>query len=188
MPNTLQDKPIPWKKHGYKTAYKDRVHIVRHDVELPNGDRMFYDVEHSDGFAVCVLIKTPDNQIILSHQYRFPLDRWIYDLPGGGAAPGENIEAAVRRECQEEVGIVPEKLVKLAKFYPNPGRGDWPIHVFYCDEFTKGKVSPEDSAEHVERLLIPVAKFQKLIEKQEIIDSSLLVAWYAAKDKGLIRV
>lgn len=188
MPKVSQDKPIPWKNHGHKTAYKDRVHIVRHDVELPNGKRMFYDVEHSDGFAVCVLVKTPHNQIVLSHQYRFPLNRWIFDLPGGGAVPDEDVEAAARRECQEEVGIIPKKLVKLAKFYPNPGRGDWPIHAFYCDEYEDGELDLTDPAEHVEKLLMPVAEFQELIDKQEIIDSALLVAWYAAKDRGLIKI
>jgi len=188
MPHSRQDKPIPWIHHGSKTAYKDRIHIVRHDVELPSGDRMFYDVEHGDGFAVCVLVKTPENEIVLSHQYRFPLNRWIYDLPGGGAAPDETAEAAAIRECQEEVGIIPKKLTKLVMFYPAPGRGDWPIHVFYCDDFEEGEMTLDDPAEHVQKLLMPVAQFQKLIEKREIIDSSLLIAWYAARDQGFIKV
>lgn len=187
MSKTSQEKPIPWKNHGSKTAYKDRVHIMRHDVELPNGDRMFYDVDHSDGFAVCVLIKTPDNEIVLSHQYRLPLNRWIYDLPSGGSELGEDAEAAVRRECQEEVGIVPKKLVKLTKFYPAPGRGNWPIHVFYCEDFEEGERDFSNPAEHVEKLLMPVDELQELIDKQEIVDSSLLIAWYTARDRGFIK-
>jgi len=182
-----QDKPIPWKKHGKQTAYRDRVHIMRHDVELPNGERMFYDVEHSDGFAVCTLIKTPDNQIVLSHQYRFPIDRWIYDLPGGGAAADEKPEAAAARECQEEVGIVPKKLIKLTTFFTNPGRSNWPVHVFYCEDFESSKIELNDPAEHVEKLLMPIVDLKKLIDNQEIVDPSLLIAWHTACDRGFIK-
>lgn len=182
-----QEKPIPWKKLGSKTAYRDRVHIVRHDVELPNGTRIAYDVEHSDGFAVCTLIKTADDQIILSHQYRFPIDRWIYDLPGGGAEGSEDPEAAAIRECQEEVGITPKKMTKLVTFYPAPGRSNWPIHVFFCDDYEDSAINSDDPAEHVERIVMPIAEFKKLIDKQEIVDSSLLIAWYAATNQGLVK-
>jgi ADP-ribose pyrophosphatase len=184
----MQDKPIPWKKLGQRTAYRDRVHIMRHEVELPNGEQMFYDVEHSDGFAMATLMKTEDNMIVLSHQYRFPLDRWIYDLPGGGAPAGEDLEAAAIRECREEVGLAPKNMTKLVTFFTAPGRSNWPVHLYYSEDFESSKIDLNDPAEHVEKILMPAAELKKLINTQEIVDSSLLIAWHTACSRGLIKV
>lgn len=104
-------------------------------------------MEHGAGCAAAVLIKTPEDQIILTHQFRFPLDKWIYDLPGGGVGVHEDIEAAAIRECREEVGIAPKKLIKLSMFYPNPGRADWPAHLFYCEDFESSKLEIDDPSD-----------------------------------------
>lgn len=185
----MDDNPRKsWKRIGEKTAYKGRVHIVEYDVELPNGEHSKYEVDHGTSCAVAVLIKTHDNKIVLAHQYRFPLDKWIYDLPGGGKKADESIEEAVIRECREEAGIAPKKIEKLATFYPNPGRSDWPAHVFYCDDFEESELHFDDPSETVERVLMPVSAFKKLVDNQEIIDPSLLIAWHTACSKGYIKV
>lgn len=183
-----QDKPRPWKKLGSSTSYRDHIHLLRWDVELPNGKRMGYDVDHNDGFAAATLIKTPADTIYLSHQYRLPVDRWIYDLPGGGAQPGEAPEQTAIRECREEVGLKPKKVIRLAKFYPNPARTDWPAYVFFCNDYEESKIDQQDPAEHVERVELSVVDFKKLVDAQEIVDPMLLVAWYAACSKGLIKL
>jgi 8-oxo-dGTP pyrophosphatase MutT (NUDIX family) len=82
--------------------------------------------------------------------------------------------AAAIRECQEEVGLAPKKMTRLVTFFTAPGRSNWPVHVFYCDDFEDGsELNLEDPAEHVERLLMPVADFKKLIDNQEIVESPL---------------
>jgi ADP-ribose pyrophosphatase len=181
------DQYPKWKRFGQKTVYKGRTHLVVHDAELPDGERTTYEVAHTDGKAVAVLIKTPDDKIVLTHQYRFPLDRWIYDLPGGGSPADEDVEEAAIRECREEVGIRPKKLIKLATFYPNPGRADWIANLFFCDEFEESELKIDDSSEIIEKALMPVAELDKLIQSQQIVDPSLLIAWHTAKDRGYIR-
>lgn len=162
------------------------MHIVEYKVELPTGELSKYEVDHSISCAVAVLIKTPDNKIILTHQFRFPLNKWIYDLPGGGKRSDETIEEAAVRECQEEVGIAPSKLEKLAMFYPNPARTDWPAHVFYCDNFAYSALEHDDPSEKVERVVMPTSKFKKLVSEHKIVDPMLLIAWHTACSKGYI--
>jgi len=175
-----------WQRVSEKTVYRGRLHVVEHDIILPSGEHTKYEVEHTDGKAVAVLIKTPDNKIVLTHQFRFPLNQWIYDLPGGGSPPGESVEDAAIRECREEVGLRPTALIQLATFCPNPGRADWKVHLFFCDEFEASELKTDDPSEVVEKVLMPVEELDTLIRNQQIIDPSLMIAWYAAKDRGYI--
>lgn len=94
-----------WKRISEKAVYKGRVHIVEHEVELLDGQQTKYEVDHGTGYAACVLIKTKNYEVLVTYQYRFPLDHWIYDIPGGGSQPGETPEQTAIRDCQEEAGV-----------------------------------------------------------------------------------
>lgn len=144
----------PWKRLSQKTVYKGRMHIVEHATQLPNGEFTTYEVDHGSKGAAAVLVKTSDDKIVLTYQFRFPINKWIYDLPGGAIGKHETPEEAAIRECREEVGIAPQKLEKLAMFYPNPARTDWPAHVFYSDVFSSSKIILDDPSETVEYVLM----------------------------------
>jgi 8-oxo-dGTP pyrophosphatase MutT (NUDIX family) len=47
-----------------------------------------------------------------------PKNPGCWGLPGGKVDPGENLQEAIQRECQEEIGMWPEivKLVPIEKF------------------------------------------------------------------------
>ena len=175
-----------WQRIGKKTVYKGRLHIVEHDAVLPNGQPTTYEVDHSETGAVAVLIKVGKDKVILTRQYRFPLDRWIYDLPGGGIHKDETTEAAAIRECREEAGVAPKNIQKLNTFYPNPARTDWPAHVYFAEDFEESKIELGDPSENVETVFMSIVELKKLVDNQEIVDPMLLVAWYTARDKGLI--
>jgi len=175
-----------WERLGQKTAYKGRMHIIEHEAVLPGGDHTTYEVDHSDGKAVAVLIKTPDNKVVLTHQFRFPLNRWIYDLPAGGSPPEETAEEGAIRECREEVGIRPKKLIKLGTYFPNPGRTDWSATVFFCDDYEESPLHTDDPSEVVEKVLMPVNELDALVRGGEIVDPALLIGWLMAKDLGYV--
>lgn len=175
-----------WKRVSEETTYKGRVHIVSHKAILPNGEETFYEVEHNEYGAASCLVKIGDDSVILSYQFRFPLNRWIYDLPGGGRMANETFEEAARRECREEVGIEPDTLIHLAEYYQNPGRSDWPVNLFFCTSHVEAQKIEDDPSEEVERRVLRITEVDELIEKGEIIDPALLIAWAAARRKGLI--
>lgn len=176
-----------WKRLDKKSVYKGRVHILEYDVELPDGSLSKYEVDHSAVQAVAVLVVTQKRELVLSYQYRFPLDQWIYDLPGGAAAPGETLEDAAIRECREEVGILPSRLHKLMTFYPNPGRSDWSTNIYFCDTYTESEAIRDDPSEMIDRVIMPITDFKTLVAEAKIIDPGLLIAWYTAQSQGYIQ-
>ena len=185
----MSEPTLPlWKRISQKSVYRGRVHIVEHAAELPSGELTSYEVEHGDTCSVAVLIETPEHEIVLAHQFRFPLDRWIYDLPGGAKLKNESIEEAAVRECREEVGLAPKKLHKLHTFYPNPARTDWPAHLFYCNDYDEASILTNDPSENVSKVHMKVDDFKKLVDNQEIVDPGLLIAWYAAREKGFVEI
>ena len=174
-----------WKTLSRKTIWDKRVRLVDHKVRLPSGRISHYVVEHGGG-AVAILLCPTRGKVLLAYQYRYPIDQWIYELPGGGIAPGETPETAIRRECEEETGYEPTDLIHLARIYANPGRADWAMDLFFSNKYRTTKSVPRTPDEHVEAKILDVAKVDQLINRGKIVDPFLLIAWYSAKAQKLI--
>src|SRR5512134_3993116 len=110
---------------SHERAFDGEVFDVDRDrVRMPNGREVTVDVVRHPRSVVLLPIPEPGH-IILIRQYRYAVNRWLWELPAGSVDPGEEPEAAARRECHEEIGQVPDTIVRLSALYPTPG---------YCDE------------------------------------------------------
>jgi len=58
-----------------------------------------------DGAVIYAVTECPSDRIVLIKQYRYPLDRYIYELPAGLIEPGETIAMTASRELKEETGL-----------------------------------------------------------------------------------
>ena len=106
-------------------VYKSRVFQVEETrVRSPDGrERDIAVVRHA---PVVVLIPVPaSGQVVLIRQYRASIARETWELPAGGIETGETDEQAARRECEEEIALVPHALERLGAWFPSPG---------FCDE------------------------------------------------------
>ena len=94
----------PWTRlrdrHVYANGFID---VVEHDVLRPDGQPGLYGVVHAR-LATGVVAMTDDDHVVLVGQHRFPFDAWSWELPEGGADPGEDGLTAIRRELREETG------------------------------------------------------------------------------------
>ncbi|RWR18240.1 NUDIX hydrolase [Microbacterium enclense] len=175
-----------WETISRAEVDAGRVRLVDHTVVLGDGTRSSYEVDESIPFAVATLV-VDDEHILLTRQYRYPLDRWIYDLPGGAGAENETPEAAAGRELEEELGLIPNKLTRLHTFYMNPARAPLPTHLFLCDTGTAaGTVDTSDPAEQVDQARVKLAELDAAIASGEIVDPSLIVARACAAARGLL--
>lgn len=174
-----------WKTLSKKTIWDKYVTLVDHKIRLPNGKVSHYLVQHGTG-AVAILLSPVKGRVLLTYQYRYPLDKWIYDLPGGGITSGESPEAAIKRECEEETGYKPTNLIHLTKIYANPGRADWAMDLFFANKHKITKLRHRTPEEYVKIKILETIEVDKLIMEKKIIDPFLLIAWHTARTQKLI--
>jgi mutator protein MutT len=88
-----------------------------------------------------------DDQILLAMKKRgFGAGRW--NGVGGKIDPGETIEQAAVRECQEEIGVTPEDLEQVAfhRFTFPDDTPDMLAHVFLCRSWKGEPTETEEMA------------------------------------------
>lgn len=114
-----------FEKLDSRVAFTGRIFEVHVDrVLLPNQREVDLEIVRHPR-SVVVIPVTDSGEIVLVRQYRYAVNRWLWELPAGSLDPGEEPEAAARRECHEEIGQAPTDAVLLGAFFPTPG---------FCDE------------------------------------------------------
>jgi len=102
-------------------AFKGRIFAVTVDrVTIPNGRTVTLEMVRHPGSVVLIPVQD-DGRVVLIRQYRYALDRWIWELPAGSLDPGEDPAVAAARECEEEIGLVPGRVEFAGAWYPTPG-------------------------------------------------------------------
>jgi len=102
-------------------SFKGRIFSVTVDrVTVPNGRTVTLDIVRHPGSVVLIPMQDAAH-VVLIRQYRYALDRWIWELPAGSLEIGEDPVAAAARECEEEIGLVPGRVEFAGAWYPTPG-------------------------------------------------------------------
>ena len=115
--------------------------------------------------------------IILIRQYRYTIDRWIWELPAGTLKPGEDPAAAAARECEEEIGLVPGRVTLLGGYFPTPGVCDEEMVYCRCEDLRPpAPDSPvrKDEDEEIEPRTFTLAEARGLVASGEIVDLKTL--------------
>jgi len=97
---------------GLKTVYQDENILVKKSRKPPG---WYLWVRP----AANVLPVTRLGKILLMHEYKAWVKRWIWGFPGGIIEPGETAEQAAKRECEEELGIKVSRLRKMVEIKTN---------------------------------------------------------------------
>jgi ADP-ribose pyrophosphatase len=149
--------------------------VDRDSIRMPNGREVSVDVIRHPPSAVIVPVPEPGH-VVLIRQYRYAVNRWLWELPAGSVDEGETPEQAARRECHEEIGQVPDTVVRLGSMFPTPG---------YCDEEmfffrVSGLTVPDEAAEADEDEDIEVRTFtlkeaREMVRNGQIIDMKTVV-------------
>jgi ADP-ribose pyrophosphatase len=115
----VSDPRIVERRLAYESPY---VKVVEKDVDFGDavGIETFWSVRTGEYAAIVAV--TEDGRIPLVRQFRPAVESYVLELPSGAVDPGEEPEAAARRELLEETGCEAQELVLLGRLHVDSGR------------------------------------------------------------------
>ncbi len=125
--------------------------------------------------GVCILAEV-EEQIVLQRQYRYPLQSWQWEMPGGFIDDGETPEQAAEREFMEETGYRASTITPLGFFYPSFGSTNEQIFLFHvcCGEKLEARLEP---GEVIRGELVSGEVFAEMVADGRFFHGAGLAAW-----------
>jgi ADP-ribose pyrophosphatase len=125
---------------GYMTYERYDVTIIRDDDATL---RQCRDVLRASRVAAVLAVDLARDKIVLIRQFRLPAHLAsgrgeMVEIVAGRVDDHESVPDAAARECHEEIGVAPERLVELFSVLPTPG---------FTDEFVTFFLGFVDSSE-----------------------------------------
>ena len=145
--------------------------------ESPDGPaRDFWVVEAPDWINVVPL--TGDGRVVLVRQYRFGIEGFTLELPGGMCEAGEPPLDAARRELREETGYDARELVPIGWVHPNPAVPTTRCHTFLATGAHPAGDPHPDEDEAFEVVTVPLDGIPALIRDGTITHSLVIAAFH----------
>ena len=157
-------------------VFKGKVFSIDRDrVKMPNDRTVTVDVVRHSQSVVLVPVPEP-GKVILIRQYRYAVNAFLWELPAGSVDEGESPEQAARRECHEEIGLVPATIVRLSAMYPTPGYCDEEMVFFRLSGLEQtDEQAAVDEDEDIEAKVFELRDAREMIRRGEIQDMKTLV-------------
>jgi 8-oxo-dGTP pyrophosphatase MutT (NUDIX family) len=184
MGQTMVD-PQPWQTLDTRTVFQNRwISVLLDDVLLPDGRRYEYTRLAPAGIGVAVIGFNDQGQVLLEREYRHGVGEVVWQLPGGLAAPDEDLQAAGLRELLEETGHAPrvvdaQSVRYLGMIWDNPGFGIAQSQLYAAWGLTEVSAARRDPAEFVTVHWKSTSWLRAAIQNGEINDRVVVaaVAW-----------
>ncbi|TET32487.1 MAG: NUDIX hydrolase [Planctomycetota bacterium] len=158
-----------------KVVFKGRrITVYRDKVTLPNERDAVREVVRSPA-AIAVVAFVDEENIVLLRQFRYPVGKWIYEIPAGTLEKGESPEVCAVRELEEETGYRAQSVKLLTRFYTSPGFCDEEMFVYLAEKLTFTSPKPEDN-ECLEAEKVPLGKAIEMIKDGKITDGKTIAA------------
>lgn len=172
------NEALPERRHS-DVIYTGRVFDVTVDqVAYPDGRIVKMECVRHRGSVVLLPMTAPD-RILLVRQYRYVVNRWLWELPAGTLEPEETLEAAAIRECHEEVGKIAGRAEKLSSLFPSPGFCDEQMNFFRLTDLrdrTAGEQAPHQDPDEILKVReFLVADVREMIRAGEVADMKTVV-------------
>jgi ADP-ribose pyrophosphatase len=150
--------------------------LYRAEFTDPEGRRFERDIVRHPG-AVGVVAVTDQDSVVLVHQYRTSVDRWVLELPAGTCdVSGEASETTARRELAEEVGYAADRMTLLTRCLITPGFCDEVAAIYLATGLRPVPIDPQWIEEgYMRSVEIPLSRFDALVDDGTIVDAAAIL-------------
>jgi ADP-ribose pyrophosphatase len=179
----------PWKlisrKIIYRFGFGRDIHLRVDKVDI--GKKMHKFIYLNNPYGVLVAALTRDKKIILLRQYRYTINKYLWEIPAGYPEKNESLEQCAKRELLEETGYEARKIKKIYSYYASQGISNHKINVFLATDLKKKKTRLEDT-EIIETRLVDIKKAVKWVfdNKIQSHDALCILVAYNLLNNGKI--
>ncbi len=167
------NKPIPEIIES-EIVFRGKVFTVTADRVREEGKEYVRDIVRHPGSA-CIIAVDDEKRVSLVRQYRHPARNFLIEIPAGSRHDEhESPEACARRELEEELGVVAEKLELLIEFYVSPGYFTEKMWIYLATDL-RATQQNLDEDENIEIIKVPFDRALKMIETGEIVDAKTII-------------
>jgi 8-oxo-dGTP pyrophosphatase MutT (NUDIX family) len=172
----MDQKMNPWKIIRERKIYENPwINLTEFDVINPGGGEGIYGKVHFKKIAVGVLPLDPGFNTFLVGQYRFVLDQYSWEIPEGGAEPGEDPLSAAKRELAEETGLTAGDWTELLVIHLSNSVSDELAILYLARQLEQHHAMPDETEQLLVRK-IPFDEAYKMVEEGKITDSMSVAA------------
>jgi len=175
------DAKNPWTVLSKGERYDNKwVRVMHHDVLTPAGEPGIYGVVHFKHLAVGVVPVDAEGCTYLVGQYRFPLERYSWEIPEGGGIMGADPRTSAARELQEETGLCAAHWMKLVECDLSNSVTDEQAVLFLAWGLTHGTATPEPT-EDLQVRRLPLIDAFGMVADGMIRDAMSIIALQAVE-------
>lgn len=159
--DTLVYKGVRFDVHQMSLPGKKN-RIVKRDVVVHPG-------------AVLILPLLDEKNIVMIRNYRFAVDKELWELPAGTFEPGEEPIETAKRELLEETGYQAATIEPMTLFLTSPGICNEVMYTFVAKDLTLIGQSLDEN----EQIIVEIVNWKKameMIENRTIIDGKTITA------------
>lgn len=126
---------------------------------------------HPDGVILCGVYGEERDKLVLIRQYRYPVGRYVYELPAGLVDPGEDLLSSGIREMYEETGLTftPVEGGSFSRpFYTTVGLTDESCGTVYGYCSGTPTSSHEEASEEIQVVLADRAECRRILKEEDV--------------------
>jgi ADP-ribose pyrophosphatase len=167
---------------SHQEVYRGKIVTLHVDtIRQESGTTTIREVVLHPGGVTAVPV-LDDGRLLLIRQFRYPIGKFIFELPAGKLDSGQTPIDTVARELEEETGYCAGHLTYECTFYTTPGISNESIHLFIARDLVRSEQRLEEG-EHITLEAFSLDECLKKIASGEINDGKTIlgILWYQMK-------
>jgi len=173
----MTDPVDPWKRVSRRVGYQNPWITVFHDeVVRPDGSPGIYGVVHFDNTAVGVVAIDDQDRVALVVQHRYTLGHRSWEIPEGGAPPGESPLEGAQRELREEAGVVASDWREITRIHVSNSVTDEEAILFLATGLTHGPTALESTESDLTLDWVAFDEVMAMVMDGRITDAMSVIA------------